>query len=318
MGEVGDAGIASAYVAPAAGEFIADALQDGLDPVSGSSTFLTTEDTAAADEVASEADQALRDFRGFAMTVRFSDGALEMEVAGDPGASATSLYGSDRGADMVQTLPDSTAIALGVGFEDGWFQDLLDQVSSMSGQDPDQLLAEAEAATGLDLPDDVETLVGDSFALSVDSSFDLEMFWSAGDTTVIPIAAKVQGDPDGVESVLDKLRTQIAPPDSEELIPSDSDGDVTVVGLSEDYNAEVLADGGLGDSEVFQNVVREADRASAVLFVNFDAGEGSLDDLVDEGDPESAKDIAVLQGFGISAWSTDGAAHAVLRLTTDD
>ena len=28
MGEVGDAGIASAYVAPAAGEFIADALQD--------------------------------------------------------------------------------------------------------------------------------------------------------------------------------------------------------------------------------------------------------------------------------------------------
>lgn len=321
MGEVGDAGIASAYVAPAAGEFIADGMQDmgGLmGPVSESRTFMSTDDAEAAGEVASEADQALRDFEGLAMTVRFSDGALEMEVAGDPGASSRALYSTDRGADMVQTLPASTAIALGVGFEDGWFQDVLDQVSSIVGSDADELLAEAEAGTGLDLPDDVETLFGDSFALSVDSSFDPEMFWSAGDTTVIPIAAKVQGDPDGVESVLDKLRAQIAPPDSEELIPSDSDGDVTVVGLSEDYNAEVLADGGLGDSDVFQNVIREADRASAVLFVNFDAGEGWLDDLVDEGDPESAKDVAVLQGFGISAWSTDGAAHAVLRLTTDD
>jgi hypothetical protein len=318
MGEVGDAGIASAYVAPAAGDFIADGMQDmgGLmGPMSESSTFLTTDDT---DGAATEADRVLRDFAGMAMTVRFSDGSLEMEVAGDPGASSKALYSTDRGADMVQTLPASTAVALGVGFEDGWFQDVLDQVSTVVGGDADQLLAEAEAGTGLDLPDDVETLFGDSFALSVDSSFDPEMFYSAGDTTVIPIAAKVQGDPDGVESVLDKLRSRIAPPGSEELIYSDSEGDATVIGLSEDYNAEVLAAGGLGDTDVFRNVVREADQASAVLFVNFDAGEGWLDDMVDEGDPESAKDVAVLEGFGVSAWSTDGAAHAVLRLTTDD
>jgi Protein of unknown function (DUF3352) len=320
MDEVGDAGIASAYVAPAAGEFMADSLQGMgglLGPVSEPGTFMSTEEADSAGEAAAEADQALRDFEGLAMTVRFSDGALEMEMAGDPGLSVDSLYSSDRGADMVQTLPDSTAIALGAGFEDGWVRDVADQAASVLGGDPDELLAEAGAGTGLDLPDDVETLSGDSFALSVDSDFDPDALFGTGDTSSIPVAAKIQGDPDGVESVLDKLRSQIPPPDGEALIPSDSAGDVTVVGLSSDYNSEVLGDGGLGESDVFRNVVREADQASAVIFVNFDAGNGWLDDMVDDGDPGSADDVAVLQGFGMSVWGTDGAAHAVLRLTTD-
>lgn len=307
MDEVGDAGIASAYVAPAAGAFMADGLQGmtGLVP-------------PEATDLGSEADRALRDFQGLAMTVRFSDGALEMEMAGDPGLTVESLYSSDRGADMVQTLPDSTAIAVGAGFEDGWVRDVVDQVASMVGGDADELLAEAGAGTGLDLPDDVETLVGDSFALSVDSDFDPDELFSVGDTSSIPVAAKIQGDPEGVESVLDKLRSQIPPPDGEALIPSESDGDVTVVGLSSDYNSEVLGNGGLGDSDVFRNAVREADQASAVLFVNFDAGNGWVEDMVDDGDPGSVDDVAVLQGFGMSLWGTDGAAHAVLRLTTDD
>ena len=132
------------------------------------------------------------------MTVRFSDGALEMEMAGDPGLSVESLYASDRGADMVQTLPDSTAIALGVGFEDGWVRDVVDQAASIVGGDADELLAEAGAGTGLDLPDDVETLFGDSFALSVDSELrPRRVLVTSATRRSIPIAAKIQGDPDG-------------------------------------------------------------------------------------------------------------------------
>ena len=47
---------------------------------------------------------------------------------------------------------------------------------------------------------------------------------------------------------------------------------MVVIGPDDDYLAEIVGEGGLGDSEAFRNVVREAERAGAVVFVNFDAG----------------------------------------------
>ena len=43
--------------------------------------------------------------------------------------------------------------------------------------------------------------------------------------------------------------------------------------INPDYRQSLAGDGGLGDSEVFQDVVPEADRAGSVLFVDFDAGD---------------------------------------------
>ena len=40
-----------------------------------------------------------------------------------------------------------------------------------------------------------------------------------------------------------------------------------------DYRSQVLEQGTLGDSGVFKDVVREADNASTLFFVNFDAGD---------------------------------------------
>ena len=47
---------------------------------------------------------------------------------------------------------------------------------------------------------------------------------------------------------------------------------MVAIGPNDDYLAEILGDGGLGDSEAFRNVVREAEQAGAIVFVNFDAG----------------------------------------------
>ena len=52
--------------------------------------------------------------------------------------------------------------------------------------------------------------------------------------------------------------------------------------------AELLEDGELGDTDVFQDVVREAEDAAAVLFVNFDAGDGWLVEVA--GDDEEVAD----------------------------
>ena len=236
MDEVGDAGIMTAYVAPAAGEFMADGLDDLTGLFGGGEDFATSSGYVDPDDgrvgrgggrrptpcprttVPDEVDSALRDFEGMAMTMRFDDGAVELEMAGDPGVTEPSLYGSDQGADMVQTLPEDTAVAIGVGFADGWFGDALDRFASYAGDGTtaDDLIAEAEEATGLDLPDDVETLFGDSFALALSSDFDPEAFFEAPDPAGFPVAAKVQGDPDGIAAVLDKLLAQLPPEEGAE------------------------------------------------------------------------------------------------------
>src|SRR4029078_10929775 len=57
---------------------------------------------------------ALQDFNGFAAAVRFDDGALEVEAAGDPGIDLSKIYGTGRGGDVVETLPPGNAAARGV------------------------------------------------------------------------------------------------------------------------------------------------------------------------------------------------------------
>ena len=91
---------------------------------------------------------------------------------------------------------------------------------------------------------------------------------------------------------------------------------MVAVGPNPDYRGQLLEDGGLGDSDVYQNVVRESGDANAIFFVNFDAGDW-LTSLA-EGDQEIGRQPAPLEGLGFSSWTDDGASHAVFRLTTND
>jgi hypothetical protein len=314
----GDPGIVTAYVAPEAGQILADNLDDlmGLGALDGMGAS-SSSDSGTNYLVPSEATDALKDFNGMAATVRFDDGALEIEVAADTVSSQAALTDSDRGDDVLATLPDDTAAAIGVGFADGWFGDIVDQMASSfgDGSTADELLDQLSEESGLDLPDDAETLAGDSAALAVGDDFDPESFLESGDGTGVPVGVKIQGDPDEIERVLDKLRPQVS--EGEDFfLDSNSDGDMIAIGPDQDYRKQLLEDGDLGDSDVFQNVVREAGDAAAILFVNFDAGDDWLSGIDDE-DREVADNLEPLQGLGISSWLDGGTSHLVLRVTTD-
>ena len=68
-------------------------------------------------------------------------------------------------------------------------------------------------------------------------------------------------------------------------------------------------------------MVPEADRASAIIYVNFDAGNGWADqlaDLVSDGDPRRKANIAPLDALGIKRLGgRDKVQHGLFRLTTD-
>ncbi len=171
------------------------------------------------------------------------------------------------------------------------------------------MVAQAEKWTGLALPEDLETLFGDSTVLAIGNDFDPEAFANS------EVGVKVKGDAEAIEGVLDKVRKRIGEPMSEPL-RSRSAGDVVAIGPNDDYLAEILGDGGLGDSDAFRNVVREAERAGAIVFVNFDAGGDWLSALA-EGDPEARENLEPLEGLGISSWQDGDTGHGMVRLTTD-
>ncbi|MGH3337123.1 MAG: DUF3352 domain-containing protein, partial [Nocardioides sp.] len=312
-GEVGDAGVLNLYAAPAAGDYLADNMDSlgfPFGPMMGASQ-------PAGPQLPGEMVEGLRDFRGVAATLRFDDGALELESVGDAAAMRQSYFATDAGDDVLASLPSETAVAIGVGLQDGWAQRVLDEVAGMlgSGETPEQMLTQAERWTGLALPEDLETLLGDSTVLAIGNDFDPEAFANSEDGSDIPVAVKVKGDAEAIEGVLDKVRNRIGEPMSDP-IRSRSEGDVVAIGPNDAYLAEILGDGGLGQSDAFRNVVREAERAGAIVFVNFDAGGDWLSALAEE-DPEAKENLEPLEGLGISSWQDGDTGHGMVRLTTD-
>ena len=313
----GSAGIVAMYAAPEAGKYFDDS-------VGGMSGFaeeleqgLTGSDTLGElSDAAPSGGSPLANFKGMAVTVRFDDGALEIEGAGDTGIDMSKWLGSSRGGDVVETLPSATAAVIGVGLDEGWLTQVVEEVASHSGGEmtAEELFEEASAESGLDLPQDAEALLGRSAALAFGSDFDPEAFFNSGDPGDLPIALKAQGDDKAAIAVLEKIIAQ--DPDASRYLGLDSDAGYFVIGPNEDFRTGILGNGDLGNNEVYRDVIRESDKASAVVFVNFNAGDDWLVELAGD-DQTVAENVKPLAGFGIAVWQDDDWTHGVLRITTD-
>ncbi len=326
-GEAGDAGIMSMYVAPAAGDYLSSYL-DGMGGLFGgddldamgefnpeTGEFETVEPSESESEpVSPEMKKSLEEFAGAAATVRFSSGSLEVEFAGDAGSSSAALLGSDAGGDAVANLPDDTLAAFGTGFADGWFDKLIEQAAATTGETPDELLATMSEESGLDLPADAETLVGDALAISMGGGFDLEKAFNGG-ADEVPVGVTIKGDPTGIEAVLEKIRPQMGSDAS--LLETETGDDTVVISPNSEYRSTLAKGGSLGDTDQYQAVVKGIDNPSAVLFVNFDTGDDWLTKLVSDDDPEMGENVKPLSAFGIAGWREGSVSHGIVRLTTN-
>jgi hypothetical protein len=279
------------------------------------------QDEAAAvpPKLRKQMQQSYAGFQGMAGVVRFDGGGIEMELAAgseNPGVAPV------RDPDLpVGSLPQSTAAFLSVAVPDGvvdaW-SGAMEQLA-VGGADTgaDELWTQLEAQTGLQLPEDLETLLGDSVTLSVDSSVDIAGLQD-GSTETVPVALRIDGDAAGIRRVVDTLRDLLGP-DRDRVSVTEGDGFV-VVGLEKGYVASLTADGGLGGSDRFSAVLPEADRASLLGYVDFDA-DGWAERLADQassGDPDVVGNVEPLDALGLSAWSDDDTSgHLLVRLTTD-
>lgn len=318
MAQVGDAGIVTMYAAADAPRLMMDAAAEGSDRA-------LLEDGAPDDAMGqlplpfAGVDERMRtlwkDFAGMAAVVRFADGSMEAEVVGSGMPSGMAV--AERTGPSLAELPDGTAAAFSVSLPAGWSKPYTDALVGMfsAGESADEFWAEGETATGLELPEDIEKLFGDGFALSLDASADLEALTESSAVPQVPVGLLIAGDPTEIRSVVDKL-LGLAGPDAEAVSVETGDG-LVAVGLDPGYVAELVAGGSLGERDSFARVVPEADRAGAGLFVDFDAGGGWLESLVAD-DPEARANVAPLDALGASTWTDGEVQRGLFRFSTDE
>jgi hypothetical protein len=325
-GAVGEAGVVNAYASPEAGRALArqlgGLLGGGVTTFEGSATSVPSavpgayHVTAADDSGDDPFTEALSSFKGGAATLRFTGDGLEFAAAADGGTPQFAEVTGNTGGTLVQRLPGDTAAAAGVTLPKGWLDRQLDQVSSMfggMGMSKEDVTRELSQETGLDVPGDIETLLGSGLSISIGHDFDFEAAENSADGRGLPIAVTVKGDPDAIEQVLDKIRAKTG---DVAFLESDAKDGLVVVGPSADYRQQVLGGGDLGDNDTFTGAVPDAGEASSVLFVNVDALEPSITKAA-AGDQETVDNLKPLQAFGLSSWNDDGVIRFSFKVSTN-
>ncbi|KRE92285.1 hypothetical protein ASG76_17725 [Nocardioides sp. Soil774] len=313
-GEAGDDGFMSVYVAKAAAQY-ADQL-GGMGALAGAYAG-SADDMTSSDEVPPELQQMIDEFDGGAATVRFDDGAVEVEYAvSNYSPDMTKYIDGDEGVSMVGDLPDDTVAAMGFALQDGWAQALVDYVKTTLPEDESSIddgIAQMESETGLDFPEDIETLLGEGVTISLGSGIDPDAIANGGPGEV-PLGLTIKGDADEIQAVLDKVRDQVPPEMAEFMTVTEGDG-YAVLALQDDYRSALESGGDLGSSDDYEKVVEGGD-AQTVLFVDFDADDNWLVRMTEDS-PEVSENLEPLSSFGVSGWVDGDVVHAQLKLTTD-
>jgi hypothetical protein len=183
------------------------------------------------------------------------------------------------------------------------------------GMSREQLYQEVEQQTGLQLPGDIETLLGSSAAFSVGKGVDLANLAEAAGPNRIPMAVTVQGDPAEIEKVLNKVRGHL-PPAARSLLGSDSSGDLVAIGPDGAYRKQIIGGGHLGDTDTFRGVVPDAGRASSLLYLNIDELQSSISQAAG-GDQQVIDNVRPLRAFGLSTWNDGNVMRTSFQISTN-
>jgi hypothetical protein len=263
-------------------------------------------------------------YQRVAATFRFSSDHVELvsKVYGD----ASEIDHSDN---EIVGLPDSTVFAMSQANGDArlaasW--DGLKKTLESGGTDIDQQLSDFEDETGLSIPGDVETLLGDNLLVAIDEDgLTADVFQdvaSSGDLSQLNIGVRFKGD----DAKLDELYQRIM-----DLVQQSFPGPIPfeevdydngfVIATNQDYGQSLAdLDGNLGDSEQFQSVVDNAADMETVVYFDWDKVEDQIVQSVrDNGGSE--KDIAnltPLRAFGLTSGVSGDYTTSTFQMSVND
>jgi hypothetical protein len=258
--------------------------------------------------------QVLTGFRGGAATLRFTGDGLELAAIGDGTSGQLAQVDGHTAGSLAQRMPGDTAALAALTLPQGWVAHQLEQLATIFSPtgSPEAGKRELSRETGLDVPDDIDTLLGSGVALSIGSNFDFDAAENSADGSAVPVALTVKGDPPAIDRVLGKLRTKLGSEAS--YLGSDSQGDLEVIGPSSAYRQHVVNGGNLGDDGTFRSVVPDAGDAASVFYLNVDSLEAAM---AKASSAHDLGDVKPLRAIGMSSWRDGDNIRFSLKVSTN-
>jgi hypothetical protein len=228
---------------------------------------------------------------------RFTGGDAEVVLRsfGSVGTSTPTGAGP-----AVAGLPAGTVAAVGVSGAGDSVRKAL--TTGGSGTVLAQALARAEEETGLKLPDDLEALLGQRFALALGQPD------GSGEPVV---GLRGQSDAAGLGNALDRL---LRFTDAAGLPLERRDVRGGYVLATNRAQAEALTrDGGLGGSDAFRDAVPDADRAAAVGYLDVERLLATYGQSIDA---DTVASLEPLRAVGLAVTPQSDGTITTLRVTT--
>lgn len=256
-----------------------------------------------------------------AATIRFSSDSVEV---------VTSIYGDtpsiDHGGNQIVDLPESTVFAMSAagGGErlDASWDDIMTAAKEQAGADIETQISQFEAETGLALPEDLSTMLGDNIMMAIDSEGLTAAAIEAEDPSLFNAGVRFTTDPEAINAIYNKVLALVNADAQQSLPFVKHDADDGIVIASNDGYAERLAtlDGGLGDSGEFQSVTDDAAGKEFVLFFNWDSVEEQILQAASNtgASPEVIENLRPLRAFGITAGVEGDYLTSTYRLSVND
>jgi hypothetical protein len=245
------------------------------------------------------------------MSAAFQRTAATFRFEADSAEVVSVTYGDmpdvGGGDNPIVDLPDSTAFAMSLS---GGEESLLDswdtvlETARSNGLDVEREIADLETQTGLNLPDDLATVLGDNVMMAMDSEGLTSEAIEAADPSLFDIGWRLTNDPQELNAVYDKV-LGLLEEEMGEVPYSKKDAEDGIVLATNDEYADRLAalDGNLGDSTAFQSVVDDADSQQFVAFFNWDSVEPQIIEALEEsGESQEVIDnVRALQAIGVAS-----------------
>lgn len=212
---------------------------------------------------------------------------------------------------LADGLPSSTAAVLAVSglgrTVAAQWDAMADQLSSgLSSGQLTQELRSVERSTGLVLPDDLTTLLGDDLVVAVD----------AADLVTSPAyGVRVLADPAASASLVDRVSPAVARATGGYGLVVEATTDGWVLASDRRYADQLVSgDGGFADQPQVRAALPDLGGAAYVGYLDLDA---LVELLAQGGEDDAAAFVTPLRALGVTATNEGGHVSATARLTLD-
>ena len=229
-----------------------------------------------------------------------------------------------NGSSPIGELPESTLVGfsisgLGEALTEQWdkVRDTFEQIEPGAF---DREVTAFERDTGLQLPEDLATLLGENVTLAVDSggldpaTRDGEGFTPAS----INAGVRFTGDPQAIRDVLGRVQTALPKGAPFSVVTAELD-DGVVMATNDGYAAKMTG-GGLSAVGAFTEAVGEGEDSAAVFYLDLDRAAAIAEPFAEPSgaDPSVSDYLRPVRALGMATTVEDGHSETVFRLTFDE